>query len=85
MNPIFSPVSDGGVFVTDAEFSQIMQNPLPGTATSSMVEKFLLRLNNTFYNWQSGIVNGSDMVDSDRFTNALINLKTLGDEAIKVS
>ena len=59
--------SDGGKLITQAEYDTIHTFPLPVDVTWAMADKLIMRLNNTFYNWDHGTLKGDNMVDYTEF------------------
>ena len=85
VSPVFSEASDGGVTVTASELASILQNPSPSGTSLTDVETFVQRLNNTIYNWQNGIMNGTNMLDPIQFSNTLTSLNSYTNEAVNVT
>ena len=67
MQPTMADNSDGGQLITKAEYDLIHTFPLPVDVTWEMADTLLIRLNNTFYNWDHGKLEGSNMVDYTEF------------------
>ena len=59
--------SDGGQLITLAEYDLIHTFPLPVDVTWEMADTLFMRLNNTFYNWDHGKLEGPNMVDYTEF------------------
>ena len=76
VQPNLADSSDGGKLITQSEYDTIHQFPLPVNVTRSMADKLIVRLNNTFYNWDDGTLKGDDMVDYNKFNTLAKQIKS---------
>ena len=67
VQPTMADNSDGGQLITLAEYDVIHTFPLPVDVTWEMADTLFMRLNNTFYNWDHGKLEGPNMVDYTEF------------------
>ena len=68
--------SDGGKLITHAEYDVIHTFPLPVNVTWATANKLIMRFNNTFYNWDHGILKGDNMVDYIKFNQLTKQLES---------
>jgi len=84
VQPIFADASDGGILVTPAELAQVLQTTLPDGVTVNMTETLLVRLNNTYYRWQNGVMSGPDMIDATTVIDIVNEMENYTEEAAVV-
>ena len=61
--PALSDGSDIGTLISETEFIDILDLPLPNGTTSNMVEMMLERVNNTLHGWNTGVLEPSDSAE----------------------
>ena len=68
IQPALADNSDGGILITQSEYTSITSLPTPQGATSTMVEQLVQRINSTLYSWDRGVLEGEDIISHSKYT-----------------
>ena len=69
VQPMLADKSDLGLLISEKEFAKIRTFPLPTNITREMSDTLIHRLNNSYYNWDNGILEGENMISYARYSS----------------